>query len=84
MYSALFATSDNYEQLNREFVIETSAGNRPSFAVPKGTVSASFALRLPREDNERDGLGNIHPSVLPLPPKNLIRLLLCSFCAAAR
>ena len=58
-YSALFATSDNYEQLNREFVIETSAGNRPSFAVPKGTVSASFALRLPREDNERDGLGNI-------------------------
>lgn len=58
-YSALFATSDNYEQLNREFVIETSAGNRPSFAVPKGTVSASFALRLPREDNERDGLGHI-------------------------
>lgn len=58
-YSALFATSDNYEQLNREFVIETSAGNRPSFAVPKGTVSASFELRLPREDNERDGLGHI-------------------------
>ena len=58
-YSALFATSDNYEQLNREFVIETSAGNRPSFAVPKGTVSASFALRLLREDNERDGLGHI-------------------------
>ena len=58
-YSALFATSDNYEQLNREFVIETSAGNRPSFAVPKGTVSASFALRLPREDNERDDLGHI-------------------------
>ena len=58
-YSALFATSDNYEQLNREFVIETSAGNRPSFAVPTGTVSASFTLRLPREDNERDGLGHI-------------------------
>lgn len=58
-YSALFATSDNYEQLNREFVIETSAGNRPSFAVPNGTVSASFALRLLREDNERDGLGHI-------------------------
>lgn len=58
-YSALFATSDDYEQLNREFVIETSAGNRPSFAVPKGTVSASFALRLPCEDNERDGLGHI-------------------------
>ena len=58
-YSALFATSDDYEQLNREFVIETSAGNRPSFAVPKGTVSASFALRLPREDNESDGLGHI-------------------------
>lgn len=58
-YSALFATSDNYEQLNREFVIETSAGNCPSFAVPKGTVSASFELRLPREDNERDGLGHI-------------------------
>lgn len=58
-YSALFATRDDYEQLNREFVIETSAGNRPSFAVPKGTVSASFALRLPREDNERDDLGHI-------------------------
>lgn len=58
-YSALFATSDNYEQLNREFVIETSAGNRPSFAVPKKTVSASFALRLPSEDNELDGLGHI-------------------------
>ena len=58
-YSALFATSDNYEQLNREFVIETSAGNRPSFAVPKKTVSALFALRLPREDNELDGLGHI-------------------------
>lgn len=58
-YSALFAASDDYEQLNREFVIETSAGNRPSFAVPKGTVSASFALRLPCEDNERDGLGHI-------------------------
>mgnify|MGYP004459141335 CR=1 FL=1 len=58
-YSALFATSDNYEQLNREFVIETSAGNRPSFAVPKKTVSALFALRLLREDNERDGLGHI-------------------------
>ena len=58
-YSALFATRDDYEQLNREFVIETSAGNRPSFAVPKGTVSASFVLRLPREDNERDGLGHI-------------------------
>lgn len=58
-YRALFATSDNYEQLNREFVIETSAGNRPSFAVPKGTVSASFTLRLPRKDNERDGLGHI-------------------------
>jgi hypothetical protein len=26
----------------------------------------------------------VAPSVLPLPPKNLIRLLLCSFCAAAR
>lgn len=58
-YSALFATIDDYEQLNREFVIETSAGNRPSFAVPKGTVSASFTLRLPCEDNERDGLGHI-------------------------
>lgn len=58
-YSALFAPSDDYEQLNLEFVIETSAGNRPSFAVPKKTVSASFALRLPREDNERDGLGHI-------------------------
>lgn len=58
-YRALFAPSDDYEQLNREFVIETSAGNRPSFAVPKGTVSASFTLRLPREDNERDGLGRI-------------------------
>ena len=58
-YRALFAPSDDYEQLNREFVIETSAGNRPSFAVPKGTVSASFTLRLPREDNERDGLGLI-------------------------
>ncbi len=58
-YRALFAPSDDYEQLNRKFVIETSAGNRPSFAVPKGTVSASFTLRLPREDNERDGLGHI-------------------------
>ena len=58
-YRALFSPNDDYEQLNREFVIETSAGNRPSFAVPKGTVSASFALRLPREDNERDGLGHI-------------------------
>lgn len=58
-YSALFATIDDYEQLNREFVIETSAGNRSSFAVPKGTVSASFTLRLPCEDNERDGLGHI-------------------------
>lgn len=58
-YSALFATSDDYEQLNRKFVIETSAGNRPSFAVPKGTVSASFSLRLLREDNESDGLGHI-------------------------
>ena len=58
-YRALFAQSDDYEQLNREFVIETSAGNRSSFAVPKGTVSASFALCLPREDNERDGLGHI-------------------------
>ena len=58
-YSALFATRDDYEQLNREFVIETSAGTRPSCAVPKGTVSASFALRLPREDNERDDLGHI-------------------------
>ena len=26
----------------------------------------------------------VAPSVLPLPPRNLIRLLLCSFCAAAR
>ena len=58
-YRALFAPSDEYEQLNSEFIIETSAGNRPSFAVPKGTVSASFALCLPREDNERDGLGHI-------------------------
>ena len=58
-YRALFAPSDDYEQLNREFVIKTNADNRPSFAIPKGTVSASFALRLPREDNERDGLGHI-------------------------
>ncbi len=57
-YQVLFEP-DDYNRLNREFVIETSAGNRPSFAVPKGTVSASFALRLPREDNERDGLGHI-------------------------
>ncbi len=57
-YRAVFEP-DNYERLNQEFTIETEAGNRPSFAVPKGTVSASFSLRLPKEDNEKDGLGHI-------------------------
>lgn len=57
-YQVLFEP-DDYNRLNREFVIETSAGNRPSFCVPKKTVSASFSLVLPREDNEEDGLGSI-------------------------
>ena len=57
-YQALFEP-DDYKRLNREFVIQTSAGNRASFSVPKKTVSASFSLVLPREDNEEEGLGSI-------------------------
>lgn len=57
-YRALFEP-DDYKRLNREFVIETSAGNRASFSVPKKTVSASFSFVLPKEDNEKDGLGSI-------------------------
>lgn len=57
-YQALFEP-DDYKRLNQEFVIETSAGNRPSFAVPTGTVSVSFSLTLPKEDNEKEGLGHI-------------------------
>lgn len=57
-YQALFEP-DDYEKLNLEFVIETNAGNRPSFSVPAGTVSASFSLILPKEENEKEGLGHI-------------------------
>lgn len=57
-YRAIFEP-DDYEKLNKEFVIETKAGNRPSFSVPEKTVSGIFSLVLPREDNEEDGLGHI-------------------------